>query len=80
MGQVCFTAISPNACPHGVHCSEFSVPVHAFGVRLSECSMAGVTDKVPSSLLHCTRSAVACRAAGVQTFGQAHVPGGSAYR
>ena len=44
--------------------------------------MAWVKGKAPSSLLHCTRSAVACRAVGVQTFGQAHalVPGQSACR
>ena len=42
----------------------------------------GVRGKDPSSLLHCTTSAVACWAVGVQTFGQAHalVPCQSAYR
>ena len=75
MKQVCFTAISSNrACHHGLHCSQINVPAHAVVVRLSECSMAGVRGKDPSSLLHCTRSAVACWAVavGVQTFGQAH--------
>ena len=43
MAQVCFAAISSNhACHHGLHCSQFSVPVHAFSVRLSRCSLAGV--------------------------------------
>ena len=81
MGQVCFTAISSNrACHHGLHCSQFSAPDHVLCVRLSECSMAGVRGKGPFSLLHCTMAAVACRAVGVQTFGQAHahVPGRSA--
>ena len=49
---------------------------------MSDRSMAGVRAKVPSSLVHCTRSAVACRAVGVQTFGLAHalVPGRPACR
>ena len=61
MGQVCFTAISFNrTCHHSLHYSQFSVPAHVPCVRLSKCSMAGVRGYVPSSLLHCTRSAVAC--------------------
>ena len=63
-GQICFTAISSNyACHRGLHCSSFSVPAHAVGVRLSKCSMAGVRGKDPS-LLHCTKSALACGAMG----------------
>ena len=66
MGQVCFTTISSNrACPHGLHCSQFNAPAHAVVVRLSKCSMAGVRGKDPSSLLHCTGSAVACWAVAV---------------
>ena len=66
MGQVCFIAISSNrACHHGLHCSQFNVPAHAVVVHLSECSKAGVRGKDPASLLHCTRSAVACWAVAV---------------
>ena len=61
MGQVCFTAISSNRSGHhDLHCSQFNVLAHAVVVHLSECSMAGVRGKDPSSLLHYNRSVVAC--------------------
>ena len=76
-GQVCFTAISSNrACHHSLHCCQFSAPDHVLCVRLSKSSVAGVRGKDPSSLLHCTKSAVTCWAVGVQTLGQAQcLPG-----
>ena len=60
MGQVCFTTISSNrARHHSLHCSQFSVP--DLCVRFPSVQWLG-SGKVPSSLFHSTRSAVACRA------------------
>ena len=51
MGQVSFTAISSNrACPHGLHCSQFSVPDHVLCVRCPSVQWLGSGAKVPSSL------------------------------
>ena len=45
MGQVCFTAISSSrACPHGLHCSQFSVPDHVLCVRFPRAQGRGGGD------------------------------------
>ena len=67
-GHVCFTAMSFNrACPHGLHCLQCSVTDQFHCCVLSESSMAGVQDKDPTSLCHCTRSAAACWAIRIAT-------------
>ena len=73
MGQVCFTAISSNrACP-----TVFIAPSSLFQIiDLCACCPSvqwlGLRAKVPSSLWHYTRSAVAYWAVGWQTCRQAH--------
>ena len=65
MSHVCFPTISSNGTCHprssllSVQCARSCALCPP-----SECSMAGVRAKVPSSPFHCTRSAVACRAVG----------------
>ena len=54
MGQVCLTPISPKGACHPRSSLLSVCRFNAFGVRFSECSMAGVRGKGPS-LLHCTR-------------------------
>ena len=46
------------SCQHGLYGFLFSAPDPMRSCLLSKCSMAGVRDKAPTSLFHCTRSAV----------------------
>ena len=56
--------------PHGLHCSQFSVPDPVLCVPFPKVPflIPGARGKGPSSLLHCTRSPVG--PAGVQPLGQ----------
>ena len=73
MGQVCFTAISPNrACPTVFIALSSVFQIIALCDRCPSVQWLGLRAKVPSSLRLCTRSAVACWAVGWQTCSQAH--------
>ena len=73
MGQVCFTAISSNrACPTVFIALSSVFQIIVLCACYPSVQWLGLRAKVPSSLRHCTRSAVACWAVGVQTCSQAH--------
>ena len=61
VGQVCFTAIrSHRACPHGLHCSHFSVPDHSLSplVRVFNGRGQGQGPFLPSPTVPGQRSPV----------------------
>ena len=73
MGQVCFTAISSNrACPTVFIALSSVLQIIVLCACCPSVQWLGLRAKVPSSLWHCTRSAVACWAVGEQTCCQAH--------
>ena len=76
MGQVCFTAISSNcACPTVFIALSSVFQIIVLCACCPSVQWPGLRAKVPSSLRHCTRSAVACWAVGWQTCSQAHARG-----
>ena len=68
---------SPQLAPTAPATTVFIALSSVRQIMFSESACPNVqwlgSGKIPASLLHCTRSAVACRAVGVQTFGQAHI-------
>ena len=65
MGQVCFTAISSNrACPTVFIALSSVFQIIVLCACCPSVQWLGLRAKVPSSLRHCTPSAVACWAVG----------------
>ena len=68
MGQVCFTTISYNhACPTVFIALSSAFRIIVLCACCPSVPWLGLRAKVPSSLRHCTRSAVPCWAIGWQT-------------